>query len=107
MTPEAIATIVLAIVGVLGLTGALITWLVRRGGDERAVAVALQDNTAATKELAGEFRTFRDQVVDKLHAIDLRVTRLEVTPPPVQVTTKIEAPANDGMPAHRDAGTPG
>jgi hypothetical protein len=103
----AIATVILAIVGVFGIGTASVGWFYRRGGDERAFAVALQENTEALKELSGEFRRFRDEVIDKLHGLDLRVTRLEITPPPVQVTTKIEATSDASAPAYRNAGTPG
>jgi hypothetical protein len=104
MNPSTVATVVIASAGVLGLLGAFVTWLVRRGGDERAFAVALQDNTSALKELATEFRTFRDQVVEKLHDMDKRVTLLEITPRPINVTTKLEAPTDVSAPAYRDPG---
>lgn len=97
----AAGTVALAVVGVFGLAAAFIKWFFQRGADEREFAVALRDNTEAVKELANEFRRFRDEVVEKLHTLDLRVTRLEVTPPPVHVTTQIEAP-HDRTPARGD-----
>jgi hypothetical protein len=104
MNATAIATVVLAAVGVLSLLGALLAWLFHRGADEREFSVALRDNAGALRELAAEFRKFRDEVVDKVHGLDLRVTRLEVTPPPIQVTTKLEAPSHDSAPFVRDPG---
>lgn len=107
MSPGTIATVVLAAVGVLSLLGALVAWLVRRGGDERAFAVALGDATEAVKELTREFRLFRDEVIDKLHGLDIRVTRLEIAPPPIHVTTKVEAPSDVSSSPDRDASPAG
>jgi type II secretory pathway pseudopilin PulG len=107
MTPEAIATIILAAVALLGITAGAIGWFFKRGGDERAMATALSDNTSATRELTTQFRDFKDSVVEKLHGLDVRVTRLEIQPPPVQVTTKVEAPSHASTSPDRDAGTPG
>lgn len=96
------ATVILAVLAAIGVIVAAAAWFYRRGGQESGIAVALQDNTAATRELSAEFRKFRDEVIDKLHGLDIRVTRLEVTPPPIQVTTKVEAPSNDSASAHRN-----
>ena len=107
MTTETIATAVLACVGVIGIIAAMLGWFFRRGGDERAFSVALKDNTEAVKELSSEFRRFRDEVVERLHGLDLRVTRLEISPPPVHVTTKLEAPSDASHATYRNAGTAG
>lgn len=102
MNPTAIATVVLAVVAVLSLLVAGLAWLFRRGADEREFSVALRENAGALRELATEFRRFRDEVVDKVHGLDVRVTRLEVTPPPIHVTTKLEAPSHDSAPFDRN-----
>lgn len=107
MTPSAIATVILAAVGLLGLIVTCTAWFFRRGGDERAFAVALKDATEAVKELAGEFRLFRGEVIDKLHGLDIRVTRLEVAPPPIHVTTKVEAPSDGSTSVDRNPGPQG
>ena len=106
MKPTDPGTLILAAIAAIGLIGAVIAWFFKRGGDERAFSVALNDNTDALRELAGEFRKFRDEVIDKLHGLDIRVTRLEVAPPPIHVTTKVEAPSDGSSPTDRNAGTP-
>jgi len=94
MTPEAVATIVLAIVAVLGLGAAALGWFFRRGADERELAVAIRDNTNATSTLSQDLRDFRDYTVSTLHQYDIRLTRLE-------------APSNGSGAPYRDASTPG
>lgn len=105
--PNDIATIVVACVAVIGLITAVIRWFFKRGADEREFSVALRDNTEAVRELAQEFRRFRDEVVEKIHSLDVRVTRLEVNPPPIHVTTQVEAPQHARTPPYRDSGAAG
>lgn len=107
MPPNDIAAIVVACVAVLTLTAAIIRWFFKRGADEREFSVALRDNTEAVRELAQEFRRFRDEVVEKIHSLDVRVTRLEVSPTPVHVTTQIEAPQHARSSPYRDSGPSG
>jgi hypothetical protein len=89
-----IATVVLAVVAILGLVAAGIGWLFRRGADEKELSIAIRDNTSATRELSGDFRSFKDWTVGQLHDHDIRLT-------------KIEAPPHDRHSAHRDAGSKG
>lgn len=103
MTPESIATIILAAIGVLSVGGAFLAWVARRGGREKGFSVALDRNTFATEKLTDKL----DGVVQTLHDHDIRLTRLEVAPHPIHVTTHVEAPQDDRTPAHRDAGTEG
>lgn len=114
MPPNDIATVVVACVAVIGLIAAIVRWFFKRGADEREFSVALRENTEAVRELAKEFRRFRDEVVEKIHALDVRftaldgrVTRLEVAPQPIHVTTQIEAPQHGSAPPYRDPGAPG
>lgn len=102
MTPEAIATIILAALGVLSIGGTFIAWVARRGGREKGFSIALDRNTFATEKLTSKL----DGVVQTLHDHDIRITRLEVAPPPIHVTTKVEATDVSPSP-HRDAGTQG
>jgi hypothetical protein len=106
MTLEPIATAALAVLGAIGLIVACISWFFRRGGEERELTVAVRDLTEAARELSGEFRSFRDFTVETLHSHDIRITRLEVAPPPIHVTTKVEAPKDGSAPAYRDPGPP-
>lgn len=92
-------TLIIAACAVLGLIVALVAWFFKRGADEREFSVALRDNTHATRELSGKI----DGVVDTLHQHDLRITRLEIQPAPIHVTTQVEAPSRDSSPAYRNA----
>lgn len=105
MTPADIATIALAAIGLVGIFTAILGWIFKRGGDERASDVALHDNTSAIKELGLELRRFRDEIIGALHDHDIRLTRLEIQPPPIHVTTKVEAPPHDSQTSVRDEGS--
>lgn len=94
-------TLIIAACAVLGLIVALVAWFFKRGADEREFSVALRDNTHATRELSGKI----DGVVDTLHQHDLRITRLEIQPAPIRVTTQVEAPSRDSKRSYRDPGT--
>lgn len=95
-------TAVLAACAIVALVAGIIAWFFKRGADEREFAVALRDNTQATERLSDKF----ERVTDILHEHDIRITRLEITPPPVHVTTKVEAPSHDLPSTHRDSGSP-
>ena len=77
MDAGTISTVVLAVVGLLGVVGAIFGWVYRRAGSEHVTAVAIADNTAATRELTGELRDFKDHTVAALHDHDKRLTILE------------------------------
>lgn len=98
---EAIGTVVLAVCTTLALIGAIVAWFYKRGGDEREIALALRQyaeaqvqNTEAMKALTTAFTAFRDDVISKLHAQDLRLVQ-------------IEAYQNGHKAADRDASTSG
>lgn len=103
MTLNTAATVALAVVAVLSLGGAFLVWVARRGGQEKGFEIALDRNTTATEKLTDKL----DGVVQTLHDHDIRITRLEVTPPPIHVTTKVEAPSDAGQAANRDPGPRG
>lgn len=86
----AIATVVLAVVGILGLLGGALAFIYARGDKEGRFESALDRNTTATDKLTEKL----DGVVTTLHAHDIRLTKLEAT-------------SNGSAPAHRNAGTPG
>lgn len=88
------ASVVIAIVAVLGLAVAGFSWFFRRGGTEREMTIALGENTQATRELSTAFHSFRDGVVGELRDFDVRITRLEANP-------------NGSTPAYRNSSTPG
>jgi hypothetical protein len=63
---------------------ALIRWFYHRGERENAVVSALEANTSATNEnakatleVATELRDFKVIVVEKMHDLDIRLTRAE------------------------------
>jgi hypothetical protein len=103
MTVSDVGTVVLAAAAVLGLMVAALGWFFKRGADEREFAVALRDNTEATRDLSKKL----DGVIEVLHEHDIRITRLEVQPPPIHVTTKLEAPTDASTTAYRDPGSAG
>lgn len=84
-------TLALAIIAFAGLLVAIVSWFFRRGADEREMTIALKQNTTATTELTSAFHSFRSEVVDDLHSLDVRVTKLE---------------AHD-FPAHRNSSSAG
>lgn len=100
MTLNSIATVTIAVVGVLSLLGAFLVWVARRGGQDKAMSIALDRNTHATDRLTDKL----DGVVTTLHDHDIRLTRLEVAPPPIHVTTRVEAPPDVSASSHRDSG---
>jgi hypothetical protein len=67
-TSEAVATIVVAVLAVIGGVFAALKLVYRRGGDEREWTAALHENTASNKELSGQLGAFKVFTVDRLHA---------------------------------------
>ena len=51
MNPTTIATVVLAVLALLGTCAGMIAWFYKRGGDERSLTDAVHANTAATNKL--------------------------------------------------------
>ncbi len=72
-----IATVTLAVLGILGLITGIIAWFYRRGGQERAFTDALDRNTQANNEVAIKLEDFKGVVLEMFHALDKRVSRLE------------------------------
>ena len=85
----AVATVVLAIVGILGLLGGLLAFIYARGDKEGRFESALDRNTEATNKLTDAFGQFKDATTRTLHDHDIRLTG-------------IEASLNGSAPAHRN-----
>lgn len=66
----------MAILALAGGGWALFRLIYRRGGDERQWTRAIDENTAAVKDLAISFRDFKDTTVATLHAQSLDHERL-------------------------------
>lgn len=98
MHPADVATIVIAAVAVVTLVVAVVGWFFKRGADEREFSVALKDCASAVRELASEFRGFRDTVIGELHQLDIRVTKHDAM---------FEAIKDDRTPPDRDARSKG
>jgi len=90
MTVADIATLVLAVVGVLTLLGGVVAYFYGRGDKEGRFEAAMDRNTKATDRLTEKLEV----VTDTLHEHDIRLT-------------KLEANKNGSAPANRDAGTKG
>jgi hypothetical protein len=59
MNPGAIATVVLAVLAVLGSFAGMTAWFFKRGGDERTLTDAVHANTAATNKLTESVSSLR------------------------------------------------
>jgi hypothetical protein len=92
MTAANVSTVVLAVAAVVGLGVALGRWFFQRGGAEKAIVIAMQDNTRATGELTTAFHSFRTETLREFRTLDVRVTQLEAT---------------NGNSAHRNSRPPG
>lgn len=84
MNITTISTVVIMTLGLLGAMGAGMRWFYNRGGQERSLAdmqksfaKALDDNTAANRELTAELRDFKDRTVSTLHEHEVRIAVLE------------------------------
>jgi hypothetical protein len=78
------ADVSMAAMAVLGLIGAVVMKVYKRGGADRALSdtvaslkVALEDNTKSNNDLASELKDFKLDTLDQLHKMDKRVTLLE------------------------------
>lgn len=71
-----IATIVMGFCALIGGGFAFMRFFYKRGGDERALVKAVDDNTAAQRELATSLRDFKDFTVAKLHDLAIGQERL-------------------------------
>ena len=92
MNATEVSTIILAVVGVVGLGAALFRWVFTRGGAEKAIVIAMNENTRATGELTSAFHTFRTEALREFRTLDVRVTQLEAN--------------HNGDPTHRNSGSP-
>ena len=72
-----ISGVVIAVVALIGVVAGLVNWFYRRGGQEKSFADAIQDNTAANRELTAELRDFKERTVSTLHEHEVRITVLE------------------------------
>lgn len=72
-----VATVTVAVVAILGAVVAIAAWFYRRGAQERGHAKALEANTEATLTLAAELKDFKILTIEKLHEMDIRLTRVE------------------------------
>jgi hypothetical protein len=92
MTPEAIGTVILAIIAGMGLIGGGIAWFYKRGGQERESSLALRDNTKAITDLTVEMRTFMLRTEQKQDETDKRgadhETRLSLAERDIRQLTK-------------------
>jgi uncharacterized protein HemX len=61
MDAATLASILIAVVAVVGLLGGGIAWFYKRGGQERESTIALRDNTAATTALTLRFDAFMER----------------------------------------------
>jgi hypothetical protein len=93
MTAADISTVVLAAAALLGLIVAVGKWFFARGGSEKAIVIAMNENTRATGELTTAFHSFRTETLREFRTLDVRVTQLEAN--------------HNGNSAHRNLGTPG
>lgn len=70
------ATLVLAVVAVLGLVAAVVRWFYARGGEERELTVAVRENTAVTKQLSSGLNDLKEFTVGKIHELSLTQEKL-------------------------------
>jgi hypothetical protein len=75
-TLEILGTVTLALLGLFGGIFAVLKMTYKRGGEERAWATAIADNTDAARELASSFRDFKETTVAQLHQQSLDHERL-------------------------------
>jgi hypothetical protein len=68
-----ITELIVAAVALVGIVGALMRWLFKRGGDERELSVSLRAATSAITDLTSHMRHFADTLNDH----DKRITVLE------------------------------
>lgn len=64
------ATIVVALVAMLGVMTAVSAWFYRRGGQERSMVDALNENTKSNKEVATELKEFKGETLAALRDHD-------------------------------------
>ena len=69
MSAEALATVILAAVAILGGIGAIIAWFYKRGSSEAKLTVAVDANTKSTDNLARHM----ERVADKINDHDVRL----------------------------------
>jgi len=68
-----IYTITLTAAAVAGCLAAIARWLYLRGGAERELSVAVQENTAVTKELSNSLSTLKEFTVTSFHDLATKV----------------------------------
>ncbi len=73
-----IASIVSCVVVFITAIVGAIAWFYHRGKTENSLKEAVQDNTQATREVTAELKDFKNTTVEKLHELDIRVSRMEV-----------------------------
>ena len=69
MTPQDATSLILASGAVLTLVAACIRWFYHRGGADRALIVAVEANTTATKELSAALEVLRTDVGERLSGL--------------------------------------
>lgn len=69
--------VALTVIAIIGAVAGGVAWFYKRGGSEREMTLALNQNTQATSELTTAFHSFREEVVDDIHALDIRMTKVE------------------------------
>jgi len=72
----AIAELVLAACGLIGGGFAFARFVYKRGGDDRELVKAVNENTTAHHELAISLRDFKDYTVTSLHDLSISHERL-------------------------------
>lgn len=72
-----IAQIILAVFAIIGAVVAVAAWFYKRGGHERALANALEDNTKSNREVSAELRDFKGETLAALRDHDWRLKILE------------------------------
>lgn len=71
-----VATLILAVVAMLGLVAAVVRWFYARGGEERELTVAVRENTAVTKQLSVGLVELKEFTVGQVHKLSLDQERL-------------------------------
>lgn len=71
-----LATVILAVLGLIGGVATIVRLIYKRGGDERSWVTAIDENTSANKDLAASFREFKDSAVSTMHQQALSHERL-------------------------------
>lgn len=73
MSAADISTVVIAAVAVLGVVIAGLSWIFRRGADERELAKAVRDNSEATRGLSSRLDAFMARYEERHEALSERV----------------------------------